>query len=206
MFFGNTQSTLGFLTLDVLVTENINLPSEVTKYPVEDGGPDVSDHITQGNEELTITGSVSSAEAWSFSFDTVCHSKMIKAVDTLRRLHSDRKVIKVVTGLGVYEDMGLYGLTINRQSGDKGGNWLDINAQLRKIRKVQLKKADLPAEQNAGDQAKGKTGTTEKKAGSAGNSSPSKVPEGASIGLHVGVGTGTQGPLSPGPGLAPIPR
>ena len=58
MFFHIGQSKLGYLSLDVLVTESLDLPSEVTKYPVEDGDADITDHITAGNEELTISGAV----------------------------------------------------------------------------------------------------------------------------------------------------
>ena len=56
MLFGIGQSKLGYLSLDILVSENLNLPSEVTKYPVEDGDEDITDHITAGNEEVTISG------------------------------------------------------------------------------------------------------------------------------------------------------
>lgn len=172
MFFGNTRSKVGYLELDVLVTENLSLPSDVTKYPIEDGS-EISDHITQGSEELNITGSISGSTSFGLSYfgDPTklgsCRSKIIDAVDTLRKMHKERKVIKVVTGLGKYEDMAFTALSLNRGSGDKGGNWIDINASLRKIKKVKLKTADLPAEQAKGD-AKGKTGKTESKTGKSG--------------------------------------
>jgi len=172
MFFaGNTKSTIGVISLDVLVTENLSLPSDVTKYPVEDGGEEISDHITQGNEELTITGSVSSTSGDIFSFEFgPCTAKLINAISQLRSMHKDRKPITVVTGLGKYEDMAFTSLSINRGSGNKGGAWIDINASLRHIKKVSLKKADLPEDKAAASPGpKGKTGTTEKKTGQSGN-------------------------------------
>ena len=164
------RSTVGFLTLDVLVTENITLPNEVTKYPVEDGGENISDHITMGNEELNITGSITATESFAFEFSGLCYSKLIDTVGTLRQMHSDRKTIKVVTGLGVYEDMAFTNLTINRTNSQGGGQWLEINASLRKIRKVALKETELPPDK-AADDGKGKTGQTERRTGQSGNAS-----------------------------------
>jgi hypothetical protein len=169
MLFTTQHSTLGFLTLDVLVTENISLPNEVTKYPVEDGGPNISDHITRGNEEITIAGAITATESLAFEFSGMCYSKLIDTVETLRNMHAGRQPVKVVTGLGVYEDMAFTSLTINRTNGQNGGQWLEINANLRKIRKVAIKEAELPADQN--QSGKGKTGQTERRTGQSGNAS-----------------------------------
>ena len=164
-----TKSQLGFLSLDVLVTENIKLPSEVTKYPVEDGSEEISDHITQQNEELSITGRIANTEILSFQFGPGI-TKLVDAVDQLRNMHKARQLVKVVTGLGTYTDMAFTNLTVNRSNGSDGGYWLDINADLRKIKKVSLKTAELPPDK-ASDSggAKGKTGATEKKGDTSGN-------------------------------------
>jgi hypothetical protein len=174
MFYQTQRSTLGTLTIDVLLKEALELPSEATKYPVEDGGPDITDHITQSNERLDISGSVSSAsDMMSMEFGGGCYSKLIDAVETLREMHDAREPITVVTGLGVYEDMAFTGMTVTRNSGnEKGGAWLDIDATLMKIRFVSLKEADLPPEQAS---AKGRTGQTEKRGGASG--SQNKAPE-----------------------------
>jgi len=176
-FFSIGQSKLGYLSLDVLVTENLSLPSKVTEYPVEDGDGDITDHITAGNEELTITGSIASGSAFGMEFGSKCYSKMIDAIDQLRTMHKERKVITIVTGLGKYEDMAFTNLTIDRNnSPQSGGQWLSINASLRKIRKVALKQADLPPDKaTTKDGANGKTGKTDKKTGTSGT--PSKPPE-----------------------------
>lgn len=171
MFWQSTHTTLGVLTLDVLVTENLKLPSEATKYPVEDGSEDISDHITRNNEELSITGSVTSAQAFSISLSSGCLSRLQNAVDQLRSMHKARKPVKIVTGLGQYTDMAFTSLSINRSNGNQGGNWIDINADLRKIKKVALKQADLPPDKAAAP-AKGKTGTSEQKGGKSSDQPP----------------------------------
>src|SRR4029079_3138122 len=140
MFFAIGQSKLGYLSLDVLVSESLSLPSKVTEYTVEDGNEDISDHITAGNEELTISGSIASGSAFGIEFGSLCYSKMIDAIDQLRKMHKERKVITIQTGLGKYNDMAFTSLTIERSnSPNLGGQWLNINATLRKIRKVALK-------------------------------------------------------------------
>jgi hypothetical protein len=170
--FPMPQSKIGVLTIDALVTENIKLPSEVTKYPVEDGSEEISDHITANNEELTITASVASGTAYGFELGS-CKSKLINAVDQLRQMHKDRKTITIVTGLGQYKDMAFTNLTINRSNSDRGGGWLDVNADLRKIKKVTLKTADLPADKAATGPggADGKTGKSEARTSKSGTSS-----------------------------------
>ena len=162
-----TTSKLGFLSLDILVTENLKLPSEVTKYPVEDGSEEISDHITQSNEELSITGRVSNTAILSFQFGPGI-TKLVDAVGQLRSMHKARQPVKVVTGLGTYTDMAFTNLAINRSNGTDGGYWLDINADLRKLKKVALKTTELPPDK-AGDGVKGKTGVTEKKGDTSGN-------------------------------------
>jgi hypothetical protein len=179
MFYATTRSTLGSLTLDVLLREQLELPSEVTKYPIEDGGPDISDHITQGNETLQIHGSVSASSVEAFEFSSG-PSKLMDAIAMLREMHAARQPITIVTGLGIYEDMGFTSLTVSRASGDKGGWWLDIDANLFQIIKVKLEEADLPPEQVASDDTatKGKVGKTEKKGSSSGNSAkPAEEPK-----------------------------
>lgn len=178
LFFQTSQSQLGALFLDVLVTEQLNLPSKVTAYPIESGDGEISDHITKMQEELTISGSISASRSefsiqnalqggsFGVEFGPQCYSKLIDAIDQLRTMHKDRKPITVVTGLGKYEDMAFTTLTIDRSnSPDSGGQWLKINTTLRQIKKVTLKSADLPPEKATGGNgsAKGKSGTTEKK-------------------------------------------
>lgn len=175
MFYQTQRSTLGHLTLDVLNQENIGLPNNVTQYPVEDGGQEISDHITMSSETLQISGSVSSVDAVGIEFGR-CTSKLIDAIQMLREMHKNREVIKVVTGLGVYEDMAFSKMDIARSaSGDRGGNWLDISANMIKITKIALAQAELPPDKVVAEPAaagtKGRVDKTEKPTGQSGNAS-----------------------------------
>ena len=183
LIFQTLRSTLGLVTLDVLMTETLELPSEVTQYPVEDGGPEISDHITQGNEELNITGMISHGGLDAFEFG-ICNHKLIDAIESFRDMHKARQPITVVTGIMVYEDMGFDGVTITRNnSGDRGGNWIEIDAKLRKVIKVELKEGDLPDEQidpEDGDPpgtTSAKGGATERKSGKGTQGNQNKEPK-----------------------------
>ena len=197
--FSPRKTTVGFLSLDVLINENLKLPSEVTKYPIEDG-TEITDHITQLNEELQITGRVSSSEVLSFEFGT-CVTKLIDAIDQLRSMHKARESITVVTGLGQYTEMAFTSLSVTRSNGADGGSWLDINADLRKLKKVSLKQTELPPDKaNAG--TKGKTGNTKQAAKTSGNTTP---PKNQSIlkGLQNQTNTYRPGTIPVGPKAAP---
>lgn len=162
-FYPSSISKLGYLSLDVLTTETLKLPMDVTKYPIEDGSGEVTDHITVHNEELTINGKVSAATSFGAEFGSKCYSKLIDAVSQLRKMHTERKEVTIVTGLGKYDQMAFTELSIERSASDPGGQWLTISASLRKIKKVAAKKADLPADTNADDKTGGKTGNTEQR-------------------------------------------
>ena len=202
MFFQTQLSQIGYLSLDVLVSENITLPSKVTEYPVEDGNEDISDHITAGNEEITINGVISASSAFGMEFGSQCYSKMIDAIDQLRKMHKERKTFTVVTGLGKYEDMAFTNLTIDRNnSPTTGGQWLTINASLRKIRKVSLKQTDLPPDNaSTTNGAKGKTGKTAAKSGQSGKAAvdPNKsaaINANNSVKEKFGLTKGAEGPF-----------
>ena len=213
MLFETRRSTLGLVTLDVLMTEELELPSEVTQYPVEDGGQDISDHITQGTESLSITGSVSAANMEAFELGS-CTSKIIDVVETFREMHSERQPITVVTGIGVYEDMGFNGVTLSRTNdASKGGNWLEINAKLIQVIKVALEEGELPPEQiDAADNSgatKGKGGKTESATSGANTKTQAQKPSDAqakTAGLSVAERAGIAPPPVPGSGLPRVPK
>jgi hypothetical protein len=211
MLFETRRSTLGLVTLDVLMTEELELPSEVTQYPVEDGGQDISDHITQGTEALSITGSVSAADMEAFELGS-CTSKLIDVVETFRDMHFDRQPVTIVTGIGVYEDMGFNGVTISRSNAaDKGGNWLEISAKFIQVIKVELEEGELPPDKvdpvdNDG-KTKGKAGGTEKKTTRTGTQTkPPGDAQQKGAALSLAEKAGIAPPPRPGSGLPAVPK
>ena len=170
------RTKMGTLVLDVLTSEEIEFPSEVTQYPVEDGTT-ISDHVTQGPERVRISGLMSTADVVAFAYfrdgGGQGATKLVEAVDMLREMHKARALVSVSTGQMLYTDLGIAGMTARRSAGGDGGNWLEVQAEFVKVRKVKLKQAEAPASGKAGDGgAKGRTGKTKAKAGKTAASKP----------------------------------
>lgn len=170
------RTKMGTLVLDVLTNEEIEFPAEVTLYPTEDGAQ-ISDHVTQGPERVRISGLMSTADVVAFAYfrdgGGQGATKLVEAVDMLREMHKARALVSISTGQMLYEDMGIAGMTARRSAGGDGGNWLEVQAEFIKVKKVRLKQAEAPASGKAGDGgAKGRTGKTGTKAGKAAASKP----------------------------------
>jgi hypothetical protein len=169
--FSINRSKVGAIVFDALVSEELNLEGEVTLYPVEDGSL-IADHIFQGAERVRISGIVSTGDMAVFSFAGGGKTKLVDALDTLRSMHKERALITVSTGIQQYTEMGIASLNAVRANDDRGGNVLQIRAELVKVRKVTLKTAEVP-EAQAKAPAKGRAGQTNKPAGKSSASSTS---------------------------------
>lgn len=157
------RSAIATIVLDVLVTEDVDLPGRVTRYPVEDG-TEISDNVTVEAETLRLGGMVALADAAAIeSGRTAAGSRMVDVVEALRKLRRDRALVSCSTGQMLYRDYAFESLRATRSADGSGGNWLSVEAELVKITKVQLATAEVP-ERAQGDAA-GRTGQTNKAAG-----------------------------------------
>jgi hypothetical protein len=175
--FDQAQSVVGQLVLDALLSEEISLEGEVTLYPIEDGSL-ITDHIFQGAEKVRISGVVSTDDIAAFSLSAGGKTRLVDAIDTLRSMHKERALITVSTGIQQYAEMGIASLKAVRSSDGRGGNFLEINAELVKIRKVKLKTAEVP-EEKATRSAKGRAGQTNTPAGKSSSASTSAQSSGS---------------------------
>ena len=147
------------LLMDVLLSEGIEFDGEVTKYAVEDGS-EISDNIFMGGEVLRITGTQSVVEGYSFNLFNG-KGRLINVLEAMRTLKAEQKLITVTTGLTVYKDMGIENLKADRSSGQpRDGNWLDISATLRRVKKVSLRRTEIPPERAAADGTNRRVGAT----------------------------------------------
>ncbi len=180
MIFGwGGGSSIGVIPLDALISEATELESQATSYAVEDGPP-VTDHIVQDSERLALDGWVTAAQVTLLGLGVqraggavslgTGRQKLISAKAALRKIHADRLPITVTTGLDVYVDFAMTRCSIGRTN--DGGDKFSITAELRKIRKVTLRQADIPPEKTSGT-ASGKAGGTKTNAGKANGGEPS---------------------------------
>lgn len=129
LLFGKkySQTRVGGIFLDAVISEDHNYNSRVTNYPIEDG-TFVSDHIINEPERLEIEGIVSDTPINIFSF----FNRSIDSFNRLVRINQTKQVITVVTGIKVYTDMVITSLIVPRTF--QSGQSLRFNIQLQKLK------------------------------------------------------------------------
>lgn len=198
------RTKLGALVLDVLLTEEVDFESQVTLYPIETGAL-ITDHVTRGAEKIRLSGMMSTADvtggqgtAAAFGFGVDNSTKLVDVIEMLRGMHAARALVEVSTGQMVYKDFAFTTLNAQRSAGGDGGNWLSIKAELTKVNKVTLKKADVPPPETAQEPADGRAGQTNKPAG---KTTPSTTNNGARNGVADSyLYQGRQAITNPAPG------
>jgi len=152
-------ATIGGLTIDVTVSEDHRFASEVTEFPVEDGGV-ISDNIVNKPVELSIEGLVSDSpliSSWSVDEtgdasdiagklpDARNYSK--SALEALEKIRTDKELISIDTPLRLYENMALVDLSVPRSA--TTGKALSFRANFKQISMVASVLVDLPPDQLA---------------------------------------------------------
>ena len=160
------RTRIGGLILDVTLTEELGFEAEVSLYPVE-SGVTISDHVTQGAETLRISGTIPTQDVFAYEANQEGVAKVVDVVETLRKMHADRGVLDVSSGQLLHESFAFTRMTATRSADAEGGNWFSISAELTKVRKVELRTAEVPDEQRVSTQdgAQGRAGQTNKAAG-----------------------------------------
>lgn len=164
--YADRRTRLGTLILDLTLAEEITFESEASQFPVEDGTI-ISDHVTQGAERLRISGTIPTADVAALEADAEGRLKVVDVVEQCRRLHRSRDVLEVSTGQLLHKDFAFTRLSAARKADAEGGNWLSIDAELIKIRKVTLRTAEVPEERKVSpaNGAQGRAGKTNTAAG-----------------------------------------
>lgn len=166
---GDTQSMIGSVPMDALLSEDTELTSSATRYPVEDGSI-ISDHITREPERLALHGVITAAGITLFGAGG--RSKLIAAKEAMRLIHEQRLPVTVVTGSDVYADFAMENAKISRTN---EGEKITLSCEFNKINKVQLRTADIPPAKVRGS-AKGKAGKTGEKGGKVSSSTDTPPP------------------------------
>lgn len=169
VYSSGVQTSIDVLQLDVLLTEDTSLSAKATRYAVENGSP-ISDHVVLDSEGLRLSGWITPNNVYQMTAEG--RPKLLDAKETLRKMVSDRKAITVTTGLDTYTDMVVEKCDIGRNN---EGDRITIDMELVKIRKAELRRADIPPDKTKGT-GTGKAGTTKTKAGKANPEAEPKEP------------------------------
>lgn len=169
VYSSGVQTSIDVLQLDVLLTEDTSLSAKATRYAVENGSP-ITDHVVLDSEGLRLSGWITPNNVYQMTAEG--RPKLLDAKETLRKMVSDRKAITVTTGLDTYTDMVVEKCDIGRNN---EGDRITIDMELVKIRKAELRRADIPPDKTKGT-GTGKAGTTKTKAGKANPEAEPKEP------------------------------
>lgn len=128
LLFGKkyAQTSISNVVLDAVITEDHNYNSRVTSFPVENR-LNISDHIINEPETLTISGVVSDTPLSILA----PFNRSVNAFNQLIEIHNRRERITVVTGIKVYNDMVMTSLSVPR-SVDSGQS-LTFTIELQRV-------------------------------------------------------------------------
>ena len=135
LIFGKkyAQSSVNFandgpaiVTFDTMVAEEHKFTSRVTYYPVE-SGTIVSDHILNQPDIVILSGLVTDTPLNLF-FPA---NRSVAAFNQLIRIHEQRQVVDIITGLKIYKNMALTSMDVPRTM--KTGQTLTFNLEFQKI-------------------------------------------------------------------------
>lgn len=171
LLFGlaGSQTMIGSIPLDALLSEDTELTANASQYEVEDGTV-ISDHITREPERLSMSGIISAASIYTFGAGG--RSKLIAAKDALRQIHERRVPITIITGSDVYVNFAMVNARISRTN---EGEQLSLICGFQKIDVTQLREADIPPAKVAAS-TKGKAGRTGAKGGKISDQTAPKRP------------------------------
>lgn len=134
IFFSNPHipKTLGSLVVTAWETESHNRSNTITDYPVETG-VEISDHIQNLPIELSVKGIIEAVEMGD---------NILDAFTTLENIMINKQLITVVTGLKVYDNMGILSFSVDRNA--LNGGSLSFNAELKQVFAVSSQSISIP--------------------------------------------------------------
>jgi|SRR5690606_8710692 len=120
------RSRIDTIELDATITEEHRFVARVTNFPLEDGQY-ISDHVINEPDYVSISGVVSDTP---FNFLSQ-GNRSIEAFNNLIQIHKEKRIITIVTGIKVYQNMIMTVLDVPRSI--KTGQSLTFNLEFQKV-------------------------------------------------------------------------
>lgn len=156
-------ATIADLQVDVVISKETTFDSEVTQYPVEDGFP-VADHVTRNPMQLTMEVVCTPTPVTFFSNLGANQNRLNEVTNAIMKIYNDGEPITVTTADAIYKDMVMTHAPLPRKVED--GLCYKMQIDFVHVRRVKPKTEDVPEGQTSGE-AEGKSGESEKDAGTA---------------------------------------
>lgn len=133
--FNRIQKSIGSLLVDAFTSERHQRKNTITKYPVEDG-IQLSDHMITDPDILAVTGIIE---------PILDGSNLATAYKTLKDIRTNKELVTIVTGLQVYENMGMTTFNISRNANNGGS--LEFTATFQEVEIVRSQTVDISVSQ-----------------------------------------------------------
>lgn len=159
-------SSSGLINLDAAITQEHRFSANATQHPVESGA-DVTDHVIDMPDQLTINGVFSNTPILFLASLQGSPKRAEEAFEKLDALKKTGKTVDVFTTIKVYRNMIITSLTARRSASI--GNAINVDIGLLEIRTARVeettvdsgpknlgKKAKSPAKANNAAQAQQK--------------------------------------------------
>lgn len=164
LFYGTqTPAKIGNLPIDVVVSHEAQLNSEVTEYPVEDGFA-VADHVVRSPIKLTMTAVFTPTPVSYLGSLGNNANRLTEVLSELQAIYHKGEPVMVTLADSIYPDMVMTSAPLPRTVED--GFCYKTQLEFTQIRRAMRKTEDIP-EEKAGEEAKGKAGATEEDRGAA---------------------------------------
>lgn len=155
IFGGPRKMRVGLVNFDASVSETHTKRNSIPQHPVE-SGKNVSDHIRQEPDEITINGIVTdhpiiflaSIQAESPLEDdlTPVNDRADLAYAELGRVMNDGELVEIVTTLRDYENMAITEFAVQRDA--QNGNVMNATISAREVRIVTTETVEAPEADN----------------------------------------------------------
>ena len=136
-FKGNRKYGVGTITFDLVLSENHNFNSSVTKHPVQDGS-EISDHIDRELESGTLNGLITN---YSLNYGEITTNRAQDTFEALVSLWKEETPVTITTVLKVYNDVVITSMPFMRDNTQ--GESLPISISFEKIEVVKLQEVTL---------------------------------------------------------------
>lgn len=154
---------IGDLEVDVVISKEVTLDSQVSEYPVEDGFP-VADHVTR--KPMTLSMEVictPTPVSWFESLGTN-QNRLGEVTSALLKIYNEAEPITVTTVDAIYKEMVMTHVPLPRRVED--GMCLRMQVDFVHVRRVKPKTEEV-SEGQTSSEAEGKAGESEKDGGAA---------------------------------------
>lgn len=140
---GPGPDAIGYLELEVTLSESHSWANEVTSNPVEEG-EETSDHIKPQPDIVTMQGLTTTTPLGGFLqlIQIGTAGNVQDAFDALYKLEKSGELVTVYTPLKTYEDMAVVNVDIPRSPQD--GESISYTVECKHVRRVVSKTTELP--------------------------------------------------------------